>query len=235
MRKTVALCQGYSLIELLVVLAIVAILSMVGVTMIGSRSSSSVRSVLDEVEGTIVGAQKTATTTSGDIYLSSGGAWNNGTLILDGRALNPTAVSNPPTATQVVAGVDAFRVGSSSECFRSRSPRDRDHISAGIDTGAGWYATACASAAPLAATVPISSQADFVTALGNPLFTGADKTVVVNGLTKRFMTGFCVVVVGLRDGGPVAGGAVGVLVVPQNSASVYKFYKPQDSNDWRRL
>nr|WP_320131592.1 prepilin-type N-terminal cleavage/methylation domain-containing protein [uncultured Holophaga sp.] len=228
------LSQGFTLIELLVVLVIVGVLAIVGVTTLTPRPSVSVRSVLDEVEGTLVAAQKSTMTTSRDIFLSSSGDWVSGTLVLDGRPLLST-LADPLTAADLVAGADNKRVGGNNECFRSRSPKDRDHSYAGIETGNGWYAAALAGGPGLADTAPINTQADFVAALGNPLFTGAANTIVINGLTKRFATGFSVVVVGLRDGQPVPGGPIGVIVVPQNSASVYKFYKSASSAEWRKL
>lgn len=227
-------CRGYSLIELLVVLTIVGILSMVGVSMLGNRAGSSVRSVMDELEGTLMNAQKTAVVTSRDIYVATTGNWVAGTTVLDARALNDAAVANPPTAADLKAGVDAKRRGSPSECFRSLFTRNRDHQSAGVDCGAGWYAIARATAPELKDVEPVTSDPAFVDAMANPLFTGADKTIFVNGLTRRFETGFCIVVVGLRAGAAIPGGPIGVLLVPARSSNVYRYYKPDGSTTWRR-
>lgn len=227
--------RGYSLIELLVVLVIVGILAMVGVSMIGDRPTSAVRSVMDELEGTLSQAQKTASLTSQDVYLSTSGTWVGGNLLLDGRALSPS-VSFPPAAGDLVAGDGTKRVGSNSECFRSLYPRSRDHLSAGVDT-ASWYSTALGGASDLKDVEPVKSSTELVNALasGNRLFTGSDHYAIVNGLTKRFEGGFSVAVVGLRDGQPIVGGPVGVIVVPANSTAIYKFYKSSNGSGWRRL
>jgi len=229
-------CHGYSLAEILVVLVIVGILGMVGVTMIGNRPGTAVRSVMDEIEGVLMNAQKTAVVTTRDVYLSTSGVWLDGSCILDGRALNPSAVTFPLTMpTDIKAGVDAKRYGSSSECFRSHYASDRDHMSAGVDCGNGWYAAALGSASDLKDVEPVKSETTFVSALGTRLFTGSDKYSIINGLTKRFEKGFSIVVVGLRSGTPVAGGPIGVIIVPENGSSVYKFYKPDGNAAWRRL
>jgi len=237
MKPTRRHSRGYSLIELLVVLVIAGILATVGVLTIGGgRRGSAVRSVLDEVEGVIIASQKGTIAAVRDIYLVSDGAWMAETLILDGRPLRlPPVTATPPGAGDLAPGADAKREGGSSECFRSRATRDRDHMSAGIDVGNTWYATALGGNPALEAVAPINGMVDFTNAMTRPLFTGALNSVVVNGQTKRFMTGFCVVVVGLQKGIPMPNGPVGVLVVPQNSSSVYKYYKAEDSAVWRKL
>ena len=91
------------------------------------------------------------------------------------------------------------------------------------------------AAADLADVDPVRSQPDFVAALQNRLFTGGDNHVIVNGLTKRFERGFSIVVVGISGGNPRPKGPVGVIVVPANSSSIYKFYKAEGEDTWRRL
>lgn len=236
MKPTLRPCRGYSLIELLVVLVIVGILAMVGVTMIGNRTTNAVRSVLDEVEGVLSAAQKGTIASSRDIYVCSSGDWLAGSLVLDGRPLRPT-VANPPGVGDLNPGDDLKRVGSASEVFRSHATSDRDHMSAGVavDT-APWYGVALGTTPALATVAPISGQTEFTAALGNPLFKSSGLyTVIINGQTKRFMTGFCVVVVGLASGNPLPNGPVGVLIVPQNSSNIYKYYKADQSSVWRKI
>jgi prepilin-type N-terminal cleavage/methylation domain-containing protein len=230
--------SGYSLIELLVVVAIVGVLTLVGLSTLGDRRGNSVRSVMDQIEGVLMNAQNAAVLSSMDIYVSSTGNWTDGSLIIDARPLNPAVVSYPPTAANIKAGVDANRLGGNSECFRSRYLTDRDHQSAGVNTGTNWYNTALGSATDLVSTSPVSTNAGLVAAMGNPLClgtAGGDSYVILNGQTRRFETGFKVVVVGLTNGAPVSGGPIGVILVPANSSNVYKFYKQGGSTTWRRL
>ena len=228
---------GYSLVELLVVLAIVGVLAFAGVSALGDRRSNSVRSVMDEIEGVLMNAQNSAQLSSMDIYVSSTGQWTDGTLVIDARPLNTAAVGFPPTASNLKAGTDANRVGTSSECFRSRYKIDRYHQYAGVNCGTNWYNTALGSASDLRGVAPVSTNSTLLNAMSTPLCLGTigDSYVILNGRTRRFETGFYIVVVGLSNGSPVSGGPVGVLLVPQNSSNVYKFYKPSGSVAWRRL
>lgn len=228
--------RGYSLVELMLVLFIVGVLTIVGLHYISGRQPGGVRSILDELEGALMNAQKATIVTSRDVYISTAGDWLDASMIMDARPFKST-VASPPLAGDLTPGDDTKRQGPSSECFRSHYLGNRDHNAAGVATSAheAWYATARGAAPDLAGVVPISAQPDFVAALGNRLFTGGANNVVVNGLTKRFETGFSVVVVGLAGGNPMPNGPVGIIVVPANGSSVYKFYKAEGESTWRRL
>jgi len=220
---------------MLVVLTIVGILAVSATFYFTSRSAGGVRSVLDEVEGALVNAQKATLLYSRDIYISTNGTWLGGNLILDGRPFDPAQVPGVPSLGDLTPGDDTRRVGPPSECFRSLYPKSRDHRSAGVATNEGWYTIARGSAPDLASVEPVASQADLVQALQNRLFTGALNSVVVNGQNKRFERGFSVVVVELSGQNPTPNGAIGVLVVPANSSIIYKYYKAEGENVWRRL
>ncbi len=210
--------KGYSLIELLVVLAIVAILAIVGITMIQNRQSGSVREVMDELEGVLTDAQVTSQVRLGDVDIATDGTWM-------GTGANALFLTyNDAT-------------GKTSEAFRSHfAEAQRSHMQAGIETpGLNWYNTALGAVPGLASVAPGNAE-PFVTALGNPLFTGAtNKTVSVNGTNKRFTRGFYIAVVGLRGNRTYVGAPVGLIVVPNNGTGVYKFYKGPDETTWRRL
>ena len=228
MRPTRRSRAGYSLIELLVVLSIVGVIMLVGVSAIGNRGANSVRSLMDQIEGTLVNTQSTALLTSRDVYVATVGHWTDASLILDGRAL----IAAP---TSFNAGDDTNRVGSSSECFRSLYPRGQDHQYAGVDCADGWYAQALGNAPDLKTVDPVKSTPALLDAMSTPLFKGTNNYLILNGQTRRFETGFYIAVVSLSNGVPTVGGAVGVILVPKNSGNVYKFYKPSGSSIWRRL
>jgi len=238
--------RGFSLIEMLVVLTIVTILVVAGVAYMGDRNGAAVRSIMDELEGNLSLAQKGTIVTTKDVYVTTDGTWADGTLILDGRPLILPVPPATPPATPVVwpatgdltPGDNSKRQGSDSEVFRA-DRRQRDYRSAGVDVNNTWYSIALGSCSSLATVAPINGQSSFVAALSNPLFTGTANSVVINGQTQRFTTGFCIVVVSItaRPTGPVPvpNGPIGVIVVPQNSSTIYKFYKPDGANNsWRR-
>jgi len=219
--------KGFTLIELLVVLTIVGILTGVALFSLGDNRGSAVRGVLDDLEGVVLAAQRNAMATGTDVNLTARGNWTDGTFAIDGRRLSPVDPANP-TAPRV-------RLGSDTEVFISHfMGSQRDHRFAGVARDAD-YTTALGGAPSLAAVAP-GSEEPLLSALGNNLCaTSAERTITISGTTKRFNTGFCIFVTGLRDGGPVAGGPVGVIVVPGNTANVFKFYKRAEDTQWRRL
>lgn len=215
--------SGYTLIELLVVLAIIAILAIAAVSTIGDRPGGAVRSVLDEVEGVLSAAHKRTTSTTGDITLITSGVW--------GSTVDPTILS----FTGANAPGDSFRYVTGS----------REYGYAGIPCGTDWADAAITSLK----TVTPTNADPFLDALSRPLFTGAANPAaatvppappaaapfVINGYSKRFSQGFYIAVVGMRNGIPIGSGPVGVLVVPGGGNSVYKFYRSNSAESWRRL
>ncbi len=213
--------------ELLVVLTIVGILAGVAFFTLGDNRGGAVRGVLDDLEGVVLAAQRNAMATGADVNLTASGNWTDGTFVIDGRRLSPVDPANP--------AAPRARLGSDTEVFTSHFVgAQRDHRLAGVVREAG-YTTALESAPSLAAVAPGNVE-PLLSALGNNLCEGpTERTITISGTTKRFNTGFCIFVTGLRDGGPVAGGPVGVIVVPGNTANVFKFYKRAEDTQWRRL
>lgn len=206
--------RGYSLIELLVVLAIISILSIAAVTTVGNRPAGAVRAVMDEVEGVLAAAHKRTASSPGDITLTTDGVWGN--------TANPTIL----TFTGANAPGDSFRYVSGSRVY--------DY--AGIACGTNWADGAITS---LRGVTP-TNRDPFLDALTRPLFTGAlnpgaGTPFAINGYSKRFSQGFYIAVVGMRGGSPFTSGPVGVIVVPGGGNSIYKFYRANSTDTWRRL
>lgn len=210
-RRSWKRASGYTLIELLVVLVIVGILAIASVQMIGNRPASAVHAVLDQVEGVVAAAHQGTTSTLGDITLTATGNWTAATP----ATLTYTGISGP---------ADRFVY----------TPTSRDHQYAGIDCGSGWSDNAITS---LKSVVPFSSDPNFLAALGSTgnLFKPGNPPAVINGYSKRANQGFYIAVVGLRGGVPVDSGPVGVLVMPAGSGTVYKFFRSNSAESWRRL
>jgi len=235
--------RGYTLFELLVVLIIVGILAVGAVTTIGNKRSGSVRSLLDEVEGTLVGAQQGTGVGLTNVTLLADGTWTSASnrLYLDGRPFDP---KYPATDFLVAANVwdPTKRIGSLADRFISRYTMNaRDHLYAGVITTDSEQTTALGGRTWLAADafvagLPASLKTPLTDALSstNRLFKGAQNTVEINSQTRRFTTGFHVCIVGLAGGFPYPKGSMGVLVVPANSATIYKFYIREGETTWRR-
>ena len=238
-------CRGYSLIEVLVVIVIVGILSMVGVTMMGSKPSGAVRAVMDELEGTLVSAQKLAVASGRDVLVVSEGDWGGGTrpmMLAYGYADQGANTTN----TILTAGrraSEAFHVaiGTGGNLLR-------EHMHAGVVTAntAGWWTTAATGAASMdiSGVVPFNSGGIFHGVLEDAdlnLFRSGDTAGLarISGTNKRYTTGFWIEIVGLVDGQPRAGVPMGVLVIQANGAQVFKFYNPGTYNGgdgtWRRI
>lgn len=208
-RRSWKRASGYTLIELLVVLVIVGILAIASVQMIGNRPASAVHGVMDQLEGVLAAAHKGTTSTLGDITLTATGNWTAATP----ATLTYTGASGPG---------DAFVY----------TPTSRDHQYAGIDCGTGWSDNAIAS---LGTVPPFSTDATFKAALGAGSNLFVSHTAVINGYSKRANSGFFIAVVGLRGGVPVDSGPVGVLVMPAGSGTIYKFFRTNSAEPWRRL
>jgi len=62
---------------------------------------------------------------------------------------------------------------------------------------------------------------------------------VINGSSKRFLSAFIIPIVGTTSsGGAVPGAPMGLIVVLDNGASIFKFYNPgaRDGDGiWRRI
>ena len=209
--------NGYTLIELLVVLVIVGVLAIASVMMIGNRPASAVHGLLDNLEGVLATAQKGSTATLGDITLTATGNWTSST---------PAKL----TFTGASGTADAF----------TYDPHSRTQQYAGIDCGTGWADLAAASLATAfdaqkAGITDVNFLTNFKAALDPSANLFKSGSAVINGYSKRANVGFYIAVVGLRNGTPVSGGPVGILVMPAGSGTIYKYFRTSSADPWRRL
>lgn len=208
-RRSGKCASGYTLIELLVVLVIVGILAIVSVQMIGNRPATAVHAVMDELEGVIAAAHQGTTSTLGDITLTATGNWTAAT---------------PATLTYTGATTTSDRF--------VYTPGSQSYQYAGVDCGTGWSNAAIAS---LSDVPPFKTDPNFLAALGTTSNLFETHSAVINGYSKRANQGFYIAVVGLRDGAPAPDGPVGVLVMPAGSGTVYKYFRTNSAEPWRRL
>ena len=246
--------SGYSLIELLVVLAIVGILSIVGVSMLGNRGGNSVRVVLDELEGAVMDAHKYASSTGQDVAIVTWGAWNTNVTtptMFMARGVGSqtdTDIQNVVTDLLLPIPVAPTTDAGKSVAIVFAPSRSREYMNAGVVVnGSAWWGNAMTVTSSgkqnqnITAVVPFSADASFIAAntAANNLFQPAVvKRVTVSGANKRFNTSFMIQVVGMSGGFAIPGGAMGLLVVLNNGATVYKFYNPGVNNGdglWRRI
>jgi prepilin-type N-terminal cleavage/methylation domain-containing protein len=252
--------QGYSMVEILVVLAIFGILSIVGVSMIGNRQGASVRSLLDELEGALTNARMEATSTGRDVAIETWGTWSsaaplviaygdasllpNGTVVTDNlygtanRLLAGTAPDPTVAYSQTVAVPFHFL---SADVTQSRACV----VVATVDTtdwSTAMNALPSGAVNTLITSVDPFKSGDAMYGLvqaSNSLFQSATNYVVVSGSSQRFTSNFIIQVVGTSpSAGALPGSPMGLIVVLANGASIYKFYNPgvrEGDGKWRRI
>lgn len=250
---------GYSLIEMLVVLAIVGILAIVGVVMVGNRQAGAVRAVMDEVEGALTNAHKSAVATGRDVAIVTWGTWNAASppvatslMVAHGDA-TLTDAEIQTTANNLLAGIaPAAALGAAGQSvavpFRFL-PNDAIQTRARIVAVGSMQWTNVMLPTPsgtsnqiLTGVEPFNTgpMAGLVADANNLFsFSNTIRRVVISGSNKRFNNTFIIPVVGTTSsGGALPGGPMGLIVVLANGGSIYKFYNPgaKDADGtWRRL
>ncbi len=247
---------GYSLIEMLVVVAIVGVLAIVGVTMIGDRQAGAVRAVMDEVEGALSNAHKAAVASGRDVAIVTWGTWDIGTpLRLAHGDASLSTLNITTTANNLLVGTPpASGLGSAGQTvavpFRLL-PGDAIQMRARVvaigsaqwtnvmtATSAGTTNQNLTSVDPFLVTEPMYDLVKDANNLFTFSATVANK-VLISGSNKRFASTFIIPVVGTTtSGSAIPGGPMGLIVVLGNGGSIYKFYNPGIRNSdgkWRRL
>jgi prepilin-type N-terminal cleavage/methylation domain-containing protein len=251
--------RGYSLIELVLVVTIVGILAVIGVSLMGNRKAESVRTLMDQLEGSLDNARQLAVATGHDVNVYNWGTWDtttNNSLVLAYGDAQQTAAdftstvnlllagSGPNTATPYSATVAIpFRM-LANDAILTRAR-------ASLPNSDDW--TTAMGAAPSGSknadltTLPPFTTAPFAGLIidANLLFQGKTETngialpVTISGTSQRFTSSFIIEVVGTSpSSGPMAGSPMGLLVVLANGAEVYKFYNPgvlEGNGQWRRI
>jgi prepilin-type N-terminal cleavage/methylation domain-containing protein len=247
------LACGYSLIELLVVLAIVGILGIAGATMIGNRQSGAVRGLLDELEGALTNAHQATVATGRDVAIITWGTWDAGTLRLaHGNALQ-TDVQIQTAANDLLASLPHVDpLGATVAVPFRYLPKDTVHAQARVVTLGSPQWVNVMQATPAGTTnEDINGVVPFTTVMAGVLVDGPTSNLfqleltatpqrnVISGASRRFTTTFIIPVVGTTaSGGALPGGPMGMIVVLANGGTIYKFYNPGARNSdgkWRRL
>jgi len=252
--------QGYSLIEILVVLAIFGILSVVGVSMLGNRQGSSVRSLLDELEGALNNARVLASATGRDVAVETWGTWAAGApavMAYGDSSLVPSAAEPANrlfnTANDLLASKPANPAVPFSQTvavpfhFLPNDPnQSRATVVVATVDATSWTTAMKATSSgatneDITTVVPFQagqSMAGMVTDANN-LFQSAARWVVVSGTNQRFTSNFIIQIVGTSpSAGALPGSPMGLIVVLSNGASIYKFYNPgarEGDGKWRRI
>lgn len=251
-RKT----QGYSLIELLVVLAILGFLSIVGVATLGNRRGASVRSLLDEMEGALSNARAAAVATSRDTALDCWGNWSTATpavLAFGDASISDTVIQS--IATGLLANTEpsptipyGATVAVPFHYMANDATQSRARVV--VFGSTDWALTMSATSsgavnedittvAPFNGSGIMSGYLTSTNNFFNPSLTNGINRQVVSGNNQRFTTTLFIEIVGTSpSGGPLPGGPMGVLIMQANGASIYKFYNPgvlEGDGQWRRI
>lgn len=246
--------QGFSLIEALVVIAIVSVLAIAGVVYLGNRPSAGVKGIVDELEGALIEAQKLAIATGRDVTIATAGRWTPGNPMVLVRGDSTIAAADWTNALRAaqgqgsvnwppaLGGMTTNQFHSLNLAFRlatSNGVLAREHLHAGVATDFADWTTSQGTDQSLESVPPFSSAAHATDAdtnisgfsgqltTGRMLFTGADSLAVsVSGTSKRFNQTFWIPVIAMSSGAALPNGPKGAIFVQANGGTVYKFYNP---------
>jgi Tfp pilus assembly protein FimT len=256
-------------VELLVILAIVAILAIGSSLMLGNKQSGSVRALLDELEGTISNAHQAAIATGRDIALVSWGIWKAPDET--GNPTNPLRIAFGDASLTQGAGSSTNFIRIGNAILSGNPPSENNSILADGEipveteqTVAVPFYYSPSDSVQKKACIVVEGDSRWDTAKGdknkdigeidivipmneilqseNNFCQGDNKDisqVYISGRTKRFSKSVFIKVVGLGSNGrALANGPMGLIVLLENSATVFKFYNSGADNgggEWRRI
>lgn len=237
----------------MLVMGIVGILSMTGVSQFQSRNAGAVRTLMDEVEGSLGNAHRKATATGRDMAIVTWGLWNAASplVLAHGDAtIVDSDIQKIAYGTTPAASLTSAQVSSVAAPFRYLTG-DRVHLGARIVTiGSTEWANAKAATSTGAKNVDITAVQPFAaTGVMNGLVVDANllfpednsaaHRVLISGSNKRFLSTFIIPVVATTDSGrAIPGGPMGMIVVLANGGTIFKFYNPgvrDGDGKWRRI
>jgi type II secretory pathway pseudopilin PulG len=249
--------------ELLTVLAIMAILAVGSSLMMGNRQSGAVRATLDELEGVISNAQQAAMATGRDVALVSWGPWEglriaygDATLTLDGsNGTNFITIGESllggksPTEQNPIIDTDQFPIEIQQTVVvgyhysASDGVQKKASILTAKDDTDKWAKAKGDKNQDISEIVPFTTEMKDVLTSDKEFCRGESESIpqvlLVNGYTKRFNKTVFIKVVTTGSGGQaLPNGPMGLIVLMQNSASIFKFYNPgAEGGDgkWRRI
>jgi hypothetical protein len=238
-------------------MAIVAILAIGGSLVMGNKQSGAVRSLLDELEGAISNAHQAAAATGCDIALVSWGAWDkdgplriaygDAALVQDDESSDSIKEIGEDILKGIMPSNDESEGASQAKQTVAvpfiYSPTDAVQRRACIvvkGEESKWDDVAMGDKEPLQ-NLGLALPLDKILRPANNFCQGggSDISVYISGRTKRFSKSAFIQIVGTStNGAPIANGPVGLIVLLENSATVFKFYNPggeDGGGKWRRL
>ena len=249
--------RGFSLLEALMVLTIMSIMAVMGVYMLGNRTGSAVRGLLDTLEGSLAEAHRSTVARGRDTALDTWGTWTAGgpmffaygdATLTDGQIQVAAAglVAHPAVLPDPVAVPYSQTVAVPLLYQPNDIVMSRARV---VVLGSGDWATAMGATAAGTQNQDITTVTPFaagglfsgLVTDANLLCTGAVNRTLINGFTQRFTSTFIIEVVALVGSGAgvvEVGGAMGLIVVQANGNSVYKFYNPgilHGDGKWRKI
>ncbi len=246
------------MVEVLVTVPIVGLLTVMGLQSLRPRPGTAIRAVLEEAEEIVRSAQALSIASgSASVYLVADGVWDpaapNAFVLayglmkpVDGGSPERTVARllkwarNPASAPTGERPEGAFGLASMPGAGKPLREAKRAGV---CPSGSHWWTTALGSAQDLSAVAPGNTAPFFHAIQGgmNLARGGAEdgpRVAIVDGVDHRWVEGFHLRVVGLRNGNAAPDGGAGYLVVPARSATVYKFLnegRKDGDGRWGRL